>query len=214
MIKKLDQKGFTIVELLIATSVFASILLIVTYGIIQISKMYTNGFIQSQTQNVTVSLSDQVTRDIGFSSASSITPDISAQVTVPGQGITTYYYFCTNQNEYFYLPGGSIYEISLGNIGGQGCTPSVINNTKYSGYIQNLLSSNNMEILNHTSYYNQNMVSQLSPGLYSANIDVLYGSTGNLVQNSIGTQWICRPTVLIGPFCANYNLSTQVNTQD
>ena len=214
MIKKLDQKGFTIVELLIATSVFASILLIVTYGIIQISKMYTNGFIQSQTQNVTVSLSDQITRDIGFSSAISIKPDTSVQVTIPGQSTTTYYYFCTNQNEYFYVPGGSISEISLGKIGGLGCTSSVINNSQDSGYIQNLLSSSNMEILNHTSYYNQNMITKLSTGLYSVNIDILYGSTSNLTQNSIGTQWICRPTVLIGPFCANYNLSTQVNTQD
>ena len=101
MIKKVDQNGFTIIELLVATSVFTSVLFIVTYGIIQISKTYTNGFIRSQTQNIAVSLSDTLTRDIEFSSTASIQPDLSVQVKT-GSGTVDYYYFCSTQNEYFY----------------------------------------------------------------------------------------------------------------
>ncbi len=220
MIKKLDQNGFTIIELLIATSVFTAVLFIVTYGVIQISKTYTNGFIRGQTQNIAVSLSDTMTRDIEFSTTASITTDQSAQVTKTGSQATIYYYFCTTQNEYFYIPGGNIYKIPIvslqGVLGSQNCfsPQQFINNSGLSADTQSLLSPNNVEILNHTVYDNQSMLSNVSSGLYSVNIEILYGNQSNLVQNNNGSQWICRPTVLIGPFCAIYSFSTQAYTQN
>ncbi|HUY53302.1 MAG TPA: prepilin-type N-terminal cleavage/methylation domain-containing protein [Candidatus Dormibacteraeota bacterium] len=224
MIKKIDQNGFTIIELLIATSVFTAVLFIVTYGVIQISKTYTNGFIRSQTQNIAVSLSDNITRDIEFSSTTSFPnpPEQSVQVTKPGYQPVTYYYFCTTQNEYFYIPGGSLYKIPIASLqsilASQNCysPQQFINNTAISGDIQSLISSSNVEILNHTVYDNQSMLSNVSSsnGLYSVSIEVLYGNQSNLIQNDNKSQWICRPTVLIGPFCAIYNFSTQAYTQN
>ena len=209
MIKKLDQRGFTIVELLIATAVFASVLFIVTYGIIQISKMFTNGFIQTETQNVAVSLSDQLTRDIEFSSA--ITSD---QGPITSGGIT-YYYFCTSQYEYFYTPGANLYKIPISIIA-KCQSPQSSWITTYS-QTQTLLSSS-MEILNNLSAYNdssqQSIISSGSvSGLYSVNLDILYGNTSNLEQNASKSQWVCKPTVIVGPFCATYTLETGAYAQ-
>ena len=211
MIKKLDHNGYTIVELLIATAVFAAVLFIVTYGIIQISKTFTNGFIQTQTQNVAVSLSDQLTRDVEFSSASSIGSD-KGPITVSGK---SYYYFCTYQDEYFYNPGGSFYKIPISVITNCGSPQaSWLTNSQ----TQSLLS-NNMEILNNLPAYNDStqqsiIASGSTTGLYSINLDVLYGGTNNLVQNTNKTQWVCKPTVIIGPFCSTYTLTTGAYAQD
>jgi len=209
MIKKLDDDGFTIVELLISTAVFTTILLIVTFGIIQISRMFTSGFIQTQTQNVAVSLSDQLTRDIEFSSASSIQTD--QLVNISG---TNYYYFCTYQFEYFYTPGGSLYKIPLATI-----TNCQTPDTKWlsNSQTQNLLSSN-MKVLNNSGFNDSSQQSIInngaSSGLYTINLDILYGNTTNLVQNNKATLWICKPVVIVGPFCANYILNTQAYAQD
>jgi len=212
MIKKLDQKGFTIIELMIATAVFATVLFIVTYGIIQISKMFTNGFIQTQTQNVTASLSDQLTRDVQFSSSSAIGPDQGPVLLSNG---LSYYYFCTYQYEYFYNPGGNFYKIPISAISScQPPHPSWLTNSQN----QSLLSGN-MEILNNLPGYDDSSQQSIiatgsTGGLYSINLDILYGSTGNLVQNDNSTQWVCQPTVLIGPFCATYSLTSEAYAQN
>ncbi|HUC78954.1 MAG TPA: prepilin-type N-terminal cleavage/methylation domain-containing protein [Candidatus Saccharimonadales bacterium] len=207
---KINKKGFTIIELLIATSVFSGILLIVTYGIIQISKMYLNGFIQTQTQNIAVSLSDELSRDIEFSSETSITPD----TTTPSGN---YHYFCTNQYEYYYIPlGNSLNRVLLSKLS-LGCEApqDFLSLPSFGSNIDNLLSSSNITILNNSKYdeaSSQAIMSGGAGGLYTVNIDVLYGNTTNLIKNSSTTdpQYICQPTVLIGPFCSTYDFITNV----
>lgn len=66
--KKIDHKGFTIIELLIATVTFSVILLIVSGAIIQFSRVYYRGVITSKTQEVARSVVDEVARTAQFSS--------------------------------------------------------------------------------------------------------------------------------------------------
>jgi hypothetical protein len=138
-----------------------------------------------------------------------------------GSGTVDYYYFCSTQNEYFYIPGGSLYKIPLiflqKVLGSQNCfsPQQFIGNTQISSNTQSLISPNNVEILNNLPpYNNQGVLSMISTGLYSVNLDILYGNLTNLVLNNNRSQWICRPTVLIGPFCAIYSFSTQAYTQN
>jgi prepilin-type N-terminal cleavage/methylation domain-containing protein len=200
MTNKLNNKGFTIIELLIATSVFASVLFIVTYGIIQISRMYTNGFVQTQTQNTAITIADTIARDLQF------TPNIQS-----GEKLgNNYWYFCTTKNEYFYIPLGSLYEISLSNIGNN-CT---VPDNSIVSQAQNLLpASTNMEIINRTNYDNNTSIMSGNGGLYSINVDILYGTIKNLTTNNTG-QYICKPTVTIGPFCSIYILRKVAYTQN
>jgi type II secretory pathway pseudopilin PulG len=58
---KKNQKGFTIVELLIATSTFSFILLVITVGIVQIGKNYYKGVTSSRTQEATRSFKADLT---------------------------------------------------------------------------------------------------------------------------------------------------------
>ena len=61
------KSGFTIIELLIATSVFSIIMLVVTTGIIRIGQSYYKGIIQSRTQEVTRSVGEDISRTIQLS---------------------------------------------------------------------------------------------------------------------------------------------------
>lgn len=61
------QTGFTLVELLIATSVFSIVLLVVSTGIIKIGQSYYKGVIQAQTQETTRAISEDISRTIQLS---------------------------------------------------------------------------------------------------------------------------------------------------
>lgn len=71
------QKGFTIVELLIATMVFSVVLLVLTAGIIQIGRVYYKGITESQTQAATRAIVNAVKQDLQFSSGA-VVPGISS----------------------------------------------------------------------------------------------------------------------------------------
>lgn len=61
-----EQKGFTILELMIATSIFSVILLICAYGLIQIGRIYYKGITSSRTQAVARTISDDITQSIQY----------------------------------------------------------------------------------------------------------------------------------------------------
>lgn len=63
-----SQSGFTIVELLIATSVFSVILLVVSTGIVRIGQSYYKGIIQSRTQETVRAVSQEISSTVQFAS--------------------------------------------------------------------------------------------------------------------------------------------------
>lgn len=79
--RRLQSRGFTIIELLIATVTFSLILLVITAAIIQFSKVYYKGVVTSKTQEVARSIADEVARSAQFSSkySSSIGPTNKAR---------------------------------------------------------------------------------------------------------------------------------------
>ena len=62
-----NPKGFTIVELLIATSVFGVVLLVASAGIIAIGRLYHKNITSANVQEVTSSLMSDVSQTIQFS---------------------------------------------------------------------------------------------------------------------------------------------------
>src|SRR5690606_22524615 len=60
------QKGFTIVELMIATSVFSVVLLLCTYGLLAIGRSYYKGVTISRTQETARLIVDDVAEAIQF----------------------------------------------------------------------------------------------------------------------------------------------------
>lgn len=64
------QNGFTIVELLIATSVFSVILLIMASGLLYIGKVYYRTVAQNKVQEASRSIIEDISRTIQFSGMS------------------------------------------------------------------------------------------------------------------------------------------------
>ena len=61
-----DKKGFTIIELMIATSVFAVVLVVAATGILTIGRLYYKGVTSSRTQEATRSVINTIASTIQF----------------------------------------------------------------------------------------------------------------------------------------------------
>lgn len=61
------DKGFTIVELLVAITVFSFIMIVASAGLIQVGRMYYKSIVVSRTQNVNRSVVDEISRAMQFS---------------------------------------------------------------------------------------------------------------------------------------------------
>jgi prepilin-type N-terminal cleavage/methylation domain-containing protein len=66
MHSKSRQRGFTILELLIATTIFSVVLLIATTGIIRIGNIYYKGITASKTQETIRNISNELSSTIQF----------------------------------------------------------------------------------------------------------------------------------------------------
>lgn len=97
-----NQQGFTLVELLIATTVFSIILLVAAATLIQVGRMYYKGIITSKTQSAARSSLDDVTRSIQFSNGS-----ISRATDGTAPKIEA---VCLGNNRYTYVLGAQVDE--------------------------------------------------------------------------------------------------------
>ena len=67
-----NNKGFTLLELLISTTVFSVILLLCTFGLIQVGRNYYRGATITRTQNVARSVMSTLTQSIQFSGSDAV----------------------------------------------------------------------------------------------------------------------------------------------
>ncbi len=91
--KRLDRKGFTIIELLIATVIFAVILLIMTAAVVQFGRIYYKGVISSRTQEAARSVTEDIGRSIQFGG---------------GAGINTNGFKCFGNRSFSYRTGFAV----------------------------------------------------------------------------------------------------------
>ncbi len=98
---KTQRKGFTIIELMIATTIFSLVLMLCLAGIMQITKMYYRGVTQAKTRETARTVVDEIAEAIRFSSQ-----DISIGTGVVGPqvdiGTNATGYFCIGQKRYTY----------------------------------------------------------------------------------------------------------------
>lgn len=96
-----EQRGFTIVELMIATLVFSMVLLLITFGILQITRVYYKGVTETNTQNTARGIADVLSQAIQFSGVTAIQPTTGS---VPG----TTYAFCIGNQRFTYVLGRQV----------------------------------------------------------------------------------------------------------
>jgi prepilin-type N-terminal cleavage/methylation domain-containing protein len=96
---KLKQQGFTIVELMIATLVFSVVLMMATFGIIQVTRTYYKGLSENDTQTAARSITDTISRMIQFGGNAQVTA-----VTTPGEVAS----FCIGSQQFSYRLGWKV----------------------------------------------------------------------------------------------------------
>lgn len=99
---KLTDKGFTIIELMIATAVLSTILVMVTVLMVNIGSLYYKGINQSRVQDDARSISSDIIANIQLSTDK---PPIGP-VSVPG--VTGESAYCIGAVRYFYILGVQI----------------------------------------------------------------------------------------------------------
>ncbi len=95
------QQGFTIVELMISTTIFSLVLMICLSGIMQITKMYYRGVTQARTRDVARNLIDEIAETVRFTNQDILIGPIvqGPQVNINDSSTG---YFCIGPKRYTY----------------------------------------------------------------------------------------------------------------
>lgn len=92
------QQGFTILELVIASSVFGLIMMVASSGIIYVGRIYYKGIIASQTQEATRSIAQEISNAFQYGNSGAIR---AAAPLVDGS--FTYQAYCIGKFRYSYI---------------------------------------------------------------------------------------------------------------
>jgi prepilin-type N-terminal cleavage/methylation domain-containing protein len=185
-----NQKGFTLIELMIATTVFSVILLLCTYGLIQIGNTFYKGRTAAMTQNTARSVMDSITQAIQYG-GKDVTP---ATTTVVDAGVASAA-FCTGNNRYRYQR-----DFQVGRDSGRG---ALIVDDQVAGCVNDSSrGSNAKELLGHNMRITNFSITRNGTS-YKIDLVIVYGDNDVLVGDK------CK-TGAGSQFCAVSGLSTTV----
>lgn len=100
-VTKKNQFGFTIVELLIATTIFSIVLVGAMAGFTQIGRLYYKGVVAAKTQEVNRAIIEEISQAIQFNKTTLRTSLVAGGPDVP-VGNTDTGYFCIGPKRYTY----------------------------------------------------------------------------------------------------------------
>ena len=212
------ESGFTIVELLIATSVFSLVLLAALTSFIGVGHLFYKGVSLTNTQNVATQVLNDITNSMQSSSA------ISLPSTKPG---TSYTYMCIGNARYTYTTANGISvpandssgaNYNDGNNGGNfgllkdtlpglsGCSPPCASGGPGSGCFN---QTSPTEMLGANMRTADLKLNQVATNLYNLSIVVAYGDN-SVMDLSNPKQPACVGNYSDQSFCSVANLSTTI----
>lgn len=202
-----QERGFTIVELMIASLVFSVILLVVTFGVLSFTNAYYKGVHTAATQTAARTLIDTITQSLQFNGGK-----ISA-ASNPAGTITTY---CIGNKQYDFevgtlLSGGNhiLYETPLA--ANATCAPHAFDSTSRE------LLSDKMRLAAFSV-----TPSSGTEGLFTVHVRVAYGEndlfaskTGTVpptgqIPADIAAGLYCKPDTGGNQFCSVVDLESTV----
>jgi prepilin-type N-terminal cleavage/methylation domain-containing protein len=207
------ESGFTIIELMVATLIFSVVLLLVTAGILQVSRMYYKGLTEASTQNAARSIIDSASQAIQFSGGT-ITE-------TPGNTPGVNYAFCVGDKQFSYRLGAQVKDNPTGtdqtwhaiveqNVSGS-CASAAAQNLANQTVLGRDLMGKEMRLANL-------LVDDLGSNRYRVTVRVTYGDSDLLFSPSAPSDATgysradaaCRPVRDGTQFCATSELSTVV----
>lgn len=164
-LKNSSQAGFTIVELMIATLVFSTVILVITFGIMQFSRAYYRGTTTTSLQNTTRSVIDSVSQAIQFSGS-----DVTSWATGNSGG------YCIGGIEFQYTKfairtATNHVLASMPSTAGGSCIRQPYDSTNVD------LAGQNIRVVNFT-------VSSVTGNLYKVDVRLVYGADDLLCSPS------------------------------
>lgn len=207
--RKLQSRGFTLVELMIATSIFSVIMMISLYSFLQISRYYTKGISIIRTQDATRNLAADIVAQLQMSSGLVETLAISP---------SGYYRTCLGNKIYQYAPniiedGTGRALASYSNLTALGCAAVTPDNAT-----KQVLLKTGTRLLELTAV----PVNGTSAQLFSVNVALLFApddGDGSLpgtelvetgTDPTVYSQWRCKTAVKGSEYCALSRISTMV----
>ena len=208
--KSISKKGFTIVELLIAISVFSALLIIIVYAFLYGLNTFSKAQVVSKTQEVSRSIEQNISQSFSLTAAGSYTPITSFTNTnneITSQG------FCLGQYRYSYvldeqLTSTNNYGLLQDTIQG-GCSTSTVSvdlsaNLPTTLNTPKQLLGNNMRISNFTITPSTPLNS--SAVGYQLVMEIDYGN--NLKAGTNGYKYQCPSGNISSSFCAVAKIDT------
>lgn len=222
---KLNNRGFTLVELMISISVLATILLLVTIGIIQISKTYYKGITQANTQQKARQIMDTVTQSIQFGNFNTFGGDTN---TLGGFDAQSY---CIDQQRFTYITTAVQKREALPS--STTTTPPTARHGLWQDVLTSGVCSDNpvdmslvvpsvggRELLGDKMRITKFAIEQKDTGpiickddLYCVSVTVMYGDEDLIDKTAVTIdKWKCQPTagVFAASFCAKAELTSVV----
>ena len=199
----LQSDGFTIVELLVATVVFSTVLVVITAGVMYFTRNYYASVNRSKVQNTARSIVSSISQGVQFTGVAIATTDTTTSSNPDSSGVT---YFCTGGKLYAFRAGQKY----SGNTATQadpglyvvpqptGCAP--LASTGYNNPLGQQLLGPKMRIGSLTL---KNVGSQL----YSISLTLAYGDDDLLTGTGSATRCISQAG---SQFCAVSALNTTV----
>lgn len=213
--------GFTIVELLIATSVFSVVLMTALAGFLSIGRLFYQGVSSTQTADAANQLLSGVVGN--FQTANNVTASLS---------VNGYTYYCIGNNRYTYNLGKQVGSSAIashaappaGNYsllkdvlpGSDACaTPSDDINTGVPSPPGSVRFNNPVELLGNNMRLNLftiQSIPSISPNFYNVSIVVAYGDDELLEYTNPSdlSTVSCKPGSSAQQFCAISRLSTGI----
>jgi prepilin-type N-terminal cleavage/methylation domain-containing protein len=163
------QKGFTILELIIATGIFAVLMLVILGAVTQIGRMYYKGVTSSRTQEVSRTIIERVTQEIQYSGSDAW--NAPQQSSASGQNV-----LCVGNSRFFWVTNRPKSSTAVGlwtddgNSGAGACNASLANLSSATPTVATNareLLPDGMRIVNFT-------VTSAGTDLYTVSIRVVY----------------------------------------
>jgi hypothetical protein len=181
---KLNNKAFTVIELLIAISVFTSLLLVIVFAFMYTEDTFVKSYISSNTDTIMRNLGQNISQTIALSPENGVV--VLNPISASFNGTTrTIYGYCIGNLRYSYLLNTELtdpFNDVLTQDYFTGCNSSTspldLSNIPNGTNYKELLSANMR--LGDFSIYN---ISSIDPGVYKLDIVIGYGSNGNLSVN-------------------------------
>lgn len=196
----LNNKGFTIVELMISTMVFGTVLVLVTTAILQITRVYYKGVTQANTQSVARNIIDMISQGIQFNGG-----DVTE---TPG----SFNAFCVGNQQYSYVLGKELVDAAPASAqtwhalvvnDKPGCTSST------AGSSMTTQATAGRELLQPGMRLSKMSVQNLGPNLYKITVKVVSGAD-DILQNPTSDAAACAKMSAGTQFCAVSELTTVV----